>query len=182
MSGNALSRIFNINDGTAALFPTTISGLTLTNGKTAGSGGAIIGTEPLTLKNVTILSSEAGANGGGVFISTTGKISITGSRIVHNTAAGAGGGLYLRGVAGVSVVKTTIANNTGAMGHAGLYAAAGGKGVVLIDSCIVANNVGTIGYGGGMKLHVDDDGKAIVKNSFVTGNSADFGGGIAIQD
>ena len=177
VSGNDLVRIFNIGDGTALLKPTTISGLTLTDGKTAGDGGAIVSTEPLTLKNVVIRSSYAGNDGGAVFVNTPGKISISGSRIVHNVAINGGGGLYLRSLAGVSIVKTTIADNMADNGG-GLYAqATGAKSVVLIDGCTISNNVALGGNGGGLQLRSVDNAKLIVKNSLITGNSAQSAGG-----
>ena len=181
VSGSDLSRIFNISDATPALKPTVISGLTLTDGKTAASGGAISSFEPLTLKNVVIRSSYAGSVGGGVFVATDGKISIVSSSIVHNQAASRGGA-HLDGRAGVSVVKTTVADNT-ATGKAGLYAnTSGAKSVVLVDTCIIANNTATAGLGGGLSLDGDDGAKVIVKNSLITGNSAtDSGGGLYLD-
>ena len=179
VSGNDLVRIFNIGDGTAALKPTTISGLTLTDGKAAAGmdGGAIVSTEPLTLKNVVIRSSYAGNDGGAVFVNTPGKISISGSRIVHNEAINGGGGLYLRSAAGISIVKTIIADNKADNGG-GLYAQASGpKSVVMIDGCTISNNVALGDNGGGLQLRSVDNARFIVKNSLVTGNAAQTAGG-----
>ncbi len=179
VSGGDVTRIFNIDDGSAALKPTTISGLTLTDGKTAAPGGALFSVEPLTLKDVVIRSSYAGSRGGGAFVSTPGKISIVNSRIVHNTAIDGGGGLYLRSGAGVSVVKTTIADNTASHGG-GLYAQASGvHSVVLIDTCIISNNTATPGNGGGLQFQGVGGARLIVKNSLITGNAtAGAGGGL----
>ena len=179
ISGSDLIRIFNIYDGSATtLSPTSISGLTLTDGKAAGSGGAICSAEPLTLNNVVVRSSTASTDGGGVFVKTTGKISIVNSRIVHNQANNDSGGLYLRGDAGITIVKSTIADNTG-LTRGGLDARAdGAKAVVLIDTCVISNNTATSGYGGGLVLFGEVGGKIILKNSLVTGNVANDGGGI----
>ncbi len=177
VSGNDLVRIFNIDYGAASLKPTTISGLTLTDGRAAQDGGALISVEPLTLKNVVIRSSSAGNDGGAVFVNTPGKISISGSRIVHNEATNGGGGLYLRGLAGVSIVKTVIADNRADNGG-GLYAqATGAKSVVLIDGCTISNNIALGDNGGGLQLRSVDNAKLIVKNSLVTGNAAQTAGG-----
>jgi predicted outer membrane repeat protein len=187
VSGSDLIRIFKITDGAAdVLSPTTISGLTLTDGKTADNGGALYSAEPLTLKNVVVRSSYAGNRGGGVFAKTDGKISVAGSRIVHNkahTVNGGGGGLYLHGDAGVSVVKTTIADNT-ADKNGGLYAIAQGpKSVILVDTCIIANNTATSGIAGGVRFDGVADGKIIVKNSIISGNtSAAAGGGLYLRE
>ena len=177
VSGNDATRIFNIGDGTAALKPTTISGLTLTDGKTAGDGGAIFSTEPLTLNNVVIRSSYALSRGGGVFVATPGKVSIVNSRIVHNGVGDGGGGLYLRAAGGSSVVKTTIADNSARHGG-GLYASAEGpKGSVLIDTCNISNNTARAGNGGGLQFLGVNQAKLVIKNSLITGNSATGAGG-----
>ena len=184
VSGDKQMRIFGIDDGAAGtLSPTTISGLTLTDGKATGNGGAIFSLEPLALKNVVIRGSEASMDGGGVFVETLGKVSITGSRIVHNKALNDGGGLYLAAAAGISIVKTTIADNT-ALTRGGLYAVASNpKSVILVDTCIISSNTATNGRGGGLQLDGPDDGKIIVKNSLITGNSATTsGGGIYLDD
>ncbi len=186
VSGNDLSRIFKIDDGTGALKPTTISGLTLTDGKAALNGGALYSTEPLSLKNVVIRSSSCGNRGGGAFVKTAGKISVASSSIVHNEAIilnGGGGGLYLNGSAGVSIVKTTIADNT-ALKNGGLYAIAKDpKSVIVIDKTIIANNNATSGIAGGARLAGAADGKIIIKNSLITGNSAtNVGGGLYLRE
>ena len=187
VSGDHKMRIFNIDDGAAGvLSPTTISGLTLTDGKAVAgldNGGAIFSLEPLALKNVVIRGSEAAVDGGGVFVNTAGKVSIVGSRIVHNVAKADGGGLYLAAAAGISVVKTTIADNT-ALTRGGLYAVVSDpKSVILIDTCIISSNTATNGRGGGLQLDGPDDGKIIVKNSLISGNSATTsGGGIYLDD
>lgn len=186
ISGSDMIRIFNIDDGNidpAVLSPTTISGLTLTDGFSATAGGAICSAEPLTLKNVVVRSSYASSYGGGIFVRTDGKISITGSRIVHNEALNNAGGLYLAGKAGVSVVKSTIADNT-AKFFGGLYAsAANSKAIVLIDTSIIANNTATIGVGGGLGVDTADDGRIILKKSLITGNAAaTHAGGVYFDD
>jgi fibronectin-binding autotransporter adhesin len=176
VSGNDLVRIFNIDYG-ASLKPTTLSGLTLTDGRTAQDGGAVRSLEPLTLKNVVVRSSYAGNDGGGVFVSTPGKVSISGSRIVHNEAINGGGGLYLRSQAGVSIIKTVIADNRADNGG-GLYAqATGAKSVVLIDGSTISNNVALGSNGGGLQFRSVDNSRLVMKNSLVTGNSAQTAGG-----
>lgn len=183
VTGEEMVRIFRIDYTTASLAPTIISGLTLTDGKTAANGGAIYSKEPLSLKNVVVRSSAAGNDGGGVWVTTAGKISIAGSHIVHNTATAGSGGLYLIGNAGVSIVKTTVANNT-ALFNGGLYAgASSAKATVLIDTSVIANNKATSSNAGGLGLDSDNGGKIIVKNSLISGNSAiDQGGGLVVSN
>ena len=157
-SGHSAHKISSLT----CLHPTTISGLTLTNGKAATDGGAIVSVEPLTLNNVAVRGSYAGTHGGGVFVNTPGKISIVNSRIVHNVAVSGSGGLYLQGAAGVSVVKTTIADNVAGFAG-GLYARANGaKSSVVIDTCVVSNNNATLTEGGGLNDSGPDKNRGTV--------------------
>lgn len=180
ISGSNMIRIFNIDDGDpAALSPTTISGLTLTDGNSAASGGAIRSVEPLSLKNVVVSSSYAGTSGGGVWLYTTGKFSSVNSRIVHNEAAGSAGGLFLYARSGVSLVKTTLADNTAERRGGFDIHVTRPKAGVLIDSSIIVSNTATAasGRGGGGEFDGPGDGKIVIKNSLVTGNSSMAGGG-----
>ncbi|MCC6491679.1 MAG: right-handed parallel beta-helix repeat-containing protein [Pirellulales bacterium] len=119
------SRIFN------ATGPLTLSGLTLTRGRTAGdnlpaeaapdstySGAAVYAAAALTLDGVTITGSHAeGANtaGGGVFAAA--ELSISNSVIRGNTAGAVnstGGGVAALGAA--IIQTTTIAGNRASRG------------------------------------------------------------------
>jgi predicted outer membrane repeat protein len=145
------------------------------DGKTTDNGGAIFSAEPLTLSNVVVASSEAGQLGGGIAVNTVGKILIKGSRFEQNTARFEGG-LYLRGDSGISVLNSTVSYNQ-AQFTAGLYARADNPhAVILLDHCKITQNIATAS-GGGLQFATADDGKAILRNTLVSGNVASRGGG-----
>lgn len=67
VSGNHSSRIFYLYSGTA-LLDITISGLTLTQGNTGASGGAIADfDENLVLDGVRLTANHAGNDGGAIY-------------------------------------------------------------------------------------------------------------------
>src|SRR5262249_46186256 len=98
IDGNNASGILSINDGIlAADSPTTISGLSIIHGNTAGHGGGILSNESLALKNVVVSGNSSGQNGGGVCVlgnaSVGTKVRVSNSLIASNSAANYGGGL-----------------------------------------------------------------------------------------
>src|SRR6185295_3276094 len=54
VSGNDLSRIFNMDDGMVGAIDVEISGLTLTQGHAQGPGGAVLSSENLTILDSVI--------------------------------------------------------------------------------------------------------------------------------
>ena len=87
-------RIFNIDDGiTNNQINVAISGMTLTGGDTAASGGAILNLENLSLNDSTVSGNAApnGSSHGGGIYSYNGTLDITSSTISGNTARSAGG-------------------------------------------------------------------------------------------
>ena len=81
------SRIFMLDNDTSV----SISGLTLTNGKSPGitSGGAISSQGSLTLSGVVISYSQSGGYGGAV--NDQGTLTITNSTLTHNQSEAGGG-------------------------------------------------------------------------------------------
>lgn len=172
-----------------------ISGLTLTGGRTTGSGGGIFSAESLSLDSVTVTGNDAttanSSRGGGVhfngFIDT--HLTITDSTITNNTSAHFGGGLStslpddLR--ASVTVTRSTIAGNSAAAEGGGVFNRNGrGTSFVVVDSTIHGNIAS--GDGGGVHTRQnDDDGHALeLINSTVSGNFSDGpegGGGVHVN-
>lgn len=144
-------RIFNI---TPASVIATISGLTIANGVSTGSGGGILNAGTLTLASATI-SGHRATNGGGIFNFETGIVTIANSTISGNTVShaifsGSGGGIFNSGGT-LSLTNSTVSGNT-AIGPSGNSDSGGG----------IFTNVGMV----------------TLINSTISGNSADFGGGI----
>ena len=101
-------RIFDIFDIAVAGRPVTISGLTLTGGDTAGSGGAIYNwpnndyASDLTVRDCVITGNESGNDGGGIH-SMGGNLTVLSSTFSGNSADGNfsdGGGIYVLNTSG----------------------------------------------------------------------------------
>lgn len=151
-------RIFNITD--ARVF---ISSLTMTGGiGDNGFGGGIRvsdaagnnGTnDNLVLRNSTVSGNLASTNdGGGIFVSTGGKVTIINSTLSGNTAQVDGGGISVLNTAGlVNIVNSTITGNVAITAGNG-----GGVNVdgstVNISNTIVSNNHTTSLAGPGSDL------------------------------
>jgi hypothetical protein len=90
ISGKDNGRIFDVTgDGVAE-----ISGLTLTNGRTTGSGGAIVSHSELTVTGTVVKNSSAGSDGGG--IASYAPLDVVRSIVVDNDSGDAGGGISQR--------------------------------------------------------------------------------------
>ena len=183
ISGNNASRIFLIDDGTAAIKTVSISGLTLIDGKATGNGGAIYDTENLALTNVVIASSTSSLYGGGVYAMTDGKLSVTGSIITGNHADGGGGGMWVRAKLGITLSKTTISFNSTTGTTGGVYLDNSGTTKdVLVDSVLIAGNAQA--QGGGIQFAGPAERKMTIKNSLITGNNntgTTSGGGLYLE-
>lgn len=154
VSGNNVSRIFNISTGASA----TISGLTIRNGRAPvsggfpGVGGGILISGNLTLSfcaisNKTAMGSPAdpGALGGGIFINF-GTASIRNCIITGNAAVSVppnqpfitnnsfGGGIATTGA--LNITNTTISDNTATGGDSttGVGGIGTGGGIAYLDS------------------------------------------------
>ncbi|HWE37652.1 MAG TPA: hypothetical protein VG406_13880, partial [Isosphaeraceae bacterium] len=103
IDGGKTDRVFDINSGAGSSgFSVEIDGVTIQNGNansadpTLGSGGGIRvqGVVVLTLSNDTLLSNQAGANGGGLAVvnSPFSSVTVNSSQFLKNVAAGVGGG------------------------------------------------------------------------------------------
>ena len=189
-------RIFRITSGTTA----TISGLTITNGKTADglpapvfgdpgeNGGGILNAGTLTLNNDVITGN------------TTGKGAVPSRPSDSGTAfggnGGLGGGIFSSG--SLTMSNVTVSNNTTGGGAIAYYGGGGGSGAgiysysgtLTMTSCVVTGNqtskgaMGTSGgfssggggAGGGICV---ENGTATIVNANVSNNttgSADIAG------
>lgn len=192
ISGNDNSRIFNVN-----LFPAgdvTISGLTLTHGKTVhgfhvdGNGGAIESNNAnLTLQDSVLDHNNAGANGGGVSAAGEGVTVIFSNVTLSNNTSYDGvtyhfeGGGAALGSANVTISNSSVTGNSASTGG-GIAAMLGA--ITIQDSIIAGNHaVGTVagvGVGGGVNA---DQTSLTMKRTHISGNdSVGLGGGLNIQD
>ncbi|MHA3771809.1 beta strand repeat-containing protein [Verrucomicrobiota bacterium sgz303538] len=179
-----LSRIFHIDDGTAAVKNVTISSLSMVDGNSGiDSGGAIRSLESLTLANSVITGSRASAAnsygyGGALYAKTDGKVVIRNCKIVGNTARGGGAGLSISTKGDIQITNTVISGNTAGRFAGGVYADIfeGGTGNILISRSIITDNIAA--FGGGVfadnnrTVGGNNVGKITVQDTHISGNSA----------
>ena len=158
IDGNDAGTVISIDLASSDLI-VSISGLTITGGKSSNSGGGIYNVHgSLTVDSCTIAENEA-LNGGGIYnggtltltnstvsgnealngggIDNEGTFTLTNSTIAENSATGDGGGIYNGGTA--SIHLSTIAYNSAATNGGGIYNA----GTIALDNTIVADNTNT---------------------------------------
>ena len=150
IDGNDASSVFNV--GSVA----TLSGLTITHGHTADSGGGIVNYGNLTLADCVISGNSSDQDGGG--IEKFRALTVAGCTISGNSAVGDGGGINNRGT--LTVTACTISGNS-----------ANNGGGISVESGLV------IYIGGGAKL-LGNPGILTVVGCTLSGNSATAGGGI----
>ncbi len=155
ISGNNLSRIFNINASAATV---SISGLTLRDGKPVGGGfggGAIL--------------IENGASAGAV--------NLTGLTITNNDVSAAGnplgGGIDNDGGV-VTIDRCSVVNNVATF-RGGAIQNQGFGSMVITNSTIAGNTAGTTGIGGGIRTL----SPLTLTNDTIFGNSAQTAGNIS---
>lgn len=110
MSGGNILRVLRVADGGDA----AITNMTFKLGYDAENGGAVLieGGGALALDHVRVLSSEAGGDGGGIFLAA--KASLIGrDLVVAENEASAGGGINVVGAASADIAFSTISGNVG---------------------------------------------------------------------
>ena len=136
-------------------------------------GGAVYynGTGNRTVSGDMLITENTAHNqGGGLYVATSGQLTITGGTISANTATNAGGGIYATG--NVTFQDGLITENKSGKDGAGVYASAstldmtGGK--ITGNICTGAGG-GGVSYGGNSKGTVD--------GVEISGNQAKSGGG-----
>lgn len=159
----------------ANLGATTIVDSTLranTTGNAPGNGGGLhlTGAGDVLLDGVTVVGNAAGAEGGGVWNSATGTMTITASRIGRNVAHGAaadqgGGGVFNDG-GSLAIDTSLIAENVadGAAGSGG--GVFNNLGSTVITSTELRANV-SMRAGGGVEANV---GWTSLEGCLLTGN------------
>ncbi|MBN2231573.1 MAG: choice-of-anchor D domain-containing protein, partial [Deltaproteobacteria bacterium] len=122
------------------------------------------------LTHLSIVSGTA-PDGGGVYVSAFGRLTVQDSLFANN-AAGSGGGIHNLGA--VLVENSTFTGNSATDGG-GVYVSESGQ--LTVQRSSFANNAASTGGGGIHTL-----GAVLVENSTFTGNSATDGGGIYVNE
>ena len=173
------SQIFYSDDSSGDDVTATLSGMTFTNGKTSGSGGAIEfyyedDNKDLVLNDMVITGNEAARTGGGVyFYSEDGNLTIINSTISNNktTVSGDGGGVAFYEGANLTIRNSTISGNSTAGSSAtggGLYVRTPGS-VNISNSTFAGNH--SVSSGGGIGIRRSDTVNIV--QTTISGNTAD---------
>jgi predicted outer membrane repeat protein len=137
----------------------TLQGLTISNGKTSGSGGGIaIGFGSVALIDTTVSGNTAAVDGGGIAASGAGTLSLTNSTISGNVAGQGGGG---------------ISNGPGSENDP----FPDFNWVILTNSTISGNTARFVGGG----IHMNS-GTLILTSSTLVRNTAAYGEGVVVED
>jgi parallel beta-helix repeat protein len=159
------SRVFEVQDGPAA-----ISGLTVIGGTAEVGGGLYNSAGILDLTDVTVSGNTATAGGGGLATVGGGSTTLTDCVVSGNTAQSNGGGLYNDG-GGTTLTNCTVSGNTSQSNGGGLATTAAG-GTELTD-CTVRGNTAS-GNGGGI---YNVASSTTLGGCTVSGNTAESNGG-----
>ncbi len=170
------SRIFNIdNANDDSIIKVVLSGLTLTAGDVALSGGAVFSREDVTI-DLSTFSGNSALQDGGAVASLAGSLQIVRTTISNNSAANAGG-IFAIGQS-VLIDQSSLFNNTALTGDGGgLFS---GNDSLTITSSTFSGNT-AFDRGGGMSIEPRASGTAVVQHSTITNNHAAGGGGIDIS-
>ncbi len=196
ISGGDTNRIFDIDDGSSLTSRAVVlDGLNLQHGygagdpsgySTSGSGGAILSSENLTVRNSNISNNLSGDRGGGIAETgslNSGRLTIVNSTISNNMAAYSGGGIYAE-ISGSVLLEDSFLSGNRAMrsegGGASILLAPEGSGSISVLNCTVSGNSAEAAGG----LFLASAGyltlatrPAFIANSIITGNTASSGGG-----
>lgn len=182
---SGVRRIFYVQTGANV----TLNDITLSGGGLSGTsflGGAMYVSGIATLNNSIVTDNGAGAGGG---IYSKGGLYLNGSTVTGNsttaTTGTSGGGGILINAGNLFVTQNSrISNNQSAMSGGGIGVLSGAS-VALYNSTISGNTVddGSLifrGFGGG--VFVSNAMTLDVRDSVVSDNSADIGGGLYLDD
>ena len=128
-----------------------------------------------TIRNGWIDIGLLGSGAGGAGILNSASLSIENSSIFSNTAHTLrGGGIYNNGGA-ITITNSTISSNaiTGNSSREGA-GISNFSGSLHIESSEVANNLGGVGYGGG----IYSTQNIVISDTTIMSNDADYGGGL----
>ena len=164
------SRVFRISSGRGPLIDVSISGVRLTGGDVAGSGGAIESFGSLALSNVEVVGNHAAFDGGG--LSLSGIATLDSTTIRDNDSDRHGGGISVLSRADVTIHNSTMVGNAAGISGGGL-ASFRAASTNIYDSSIEANVAATTG--GGI---ASDANSTTISRTRILSNSANVGAGI----
>ena len=145
----------------------TVSGITLAEGNTTGSGGALVAggfQNDVTLNYVALVNNHAGSGGGGFY---TGHETITVSHsTISGNSAGVFGGGFSSNYGSVALTNTTVMGNSAGSGFNGSGGGFYIRGPLSVNNSTITGN--TSGLGSGFELNAYS---GTLTNSIVSANS-----------
>jgi hypothetical protein len=191
VNGNAAGRIFNIDRPGSSGNPMVLSGMTISNGKSAAAGGGIIDVdEALTMTDCIVTGNQSSLTGGGIFVQfSTGSLTLQNCKVTNNSVtagtglkAGDGGGINIQGASKVVIDRSTVSGNTANEDGGAVYFYQGGS--LILTNSTISGNTAKLLQGGGLFFYgsVSTPG-LIMQNATFSGNVAHTtGGGICLVD
>jgi hypothetical protein len=209
VNGNATYRVFhiapstivtlselNITNGNASNAPVpdgggiyndhatlTLGNCTIANNTASRDGGGVhnAGAATLTLNDCIITGNVTGNDGGGVCNNGTGGAAIMGVNdcTINKNSATHGGGVCndgrMKGATLLQISNTTLSNNSAGDDAGAILNIADTKGTATLSNCTISGNSAQT-YGGA----ISNAAGLTIANTTFSGNSASFGGSIAI--
>jgi len=174
INAGAPSRVLQVDANVTA----SISGLTISAGKTVYAGGGVYNLGKVTLNSCTVTGNSASDGGGGVY--NLGTATLTNCTVSDNSSnslginfLGSGGGVKNKG--SLAMADCTVTGNISGHNGGGVY----NLGTATLTNCTVSDNSNRTNfydnYGGGVSNY---NGTLKLANCTVTGNSAHSGGGV----
>ncbi|MDX1520986.1 MAG: Calx-beta domain-containing protein, partial [Anaerolineae bacterium] len=174
IDGGSSDRVFHVpTNGTVVI----LEMLTIQNGSSTVDGGGLFfsGNGTVTINDSLITNNQApiaGEDGGGVANGNIGTININTSTISGNTAADSGGGVFSSGNGTINIVDSTISGNTANDEGGGVYS---DSTTNITNSTISGNSAAN--NGGGLALSFDPSGNVTMNHVTISNNTATAGTG-----
>jgi predicted outer membrane repeat protein len=154
--------IFRVDSGVTS----AISGMTLTQGRATGKGGAIVNAGKLTLSD-DIIASNSARYGGGLANTSLGTATLANDTFTDNTAASSGGAIYNEG--SLKINASRLASNSATEKGGAVYNFM--SSFVAMTDTGVGENKATDGAG------IYNDGYFTITRGFIRHNQATGRGG-----
>lgn len=192
INGTADTRDITLEGGYATCAQTTNDG-TYTQISGAGASGSVLGIfgkENVQLRYLTIRDGSGSTYGGGIYMGGNGNLTLQDTTIQYNRAD-YGGGIYVDRVSSflptlVLNRNVLILNNTANTDGGGIYLRNTNLNLNGPNSMLFGNTAGS-GYGGGLMIYSTNysataiiDSTSVGALGAINGNSARYGGGVAI--
>ena len=138
-------------------------------------GSATLEIDNCTISNNSALCAPSCPDGGGIYSVggvSVAMVTVTNSTISGNSAGYEGGGITNYGA--MTVINCTISGNSGGAYGGGVQ----NDGTLTVSDSIISNNSAGNAEGGGIYNEYESGGTVMVTNCTISGNSANYGGGI----